>query len=136
MVVSSCKFSSNLVFKSHPIVIRTDDITFLATWDDDSNVGVTNLTKAELKELTTSTGSDNGEHHDITSMLKKHRSHSYLASVELLEVRQEILMETDDPVFKLKLRFDICCMALEERKVPEIEDPSLLCHKSMCHISA
>ena len=26
-------------------------------------------------------------------------------------------METDDPVFKLKLRFDICCMALEERRV-------------------
>ena len=75
MVVSSCKFLSNLVFKSHPIVIRMDDITFLATWDDDtSNVGIVNLTKAELREFTTSTGSDNGEH-SITSMFKKHRSH-------------------------------------------------------------
>ena len=133
MVVSSCKFLSNLVFKSHPIVIRMDDITFLATWDDDSNVGIVNLTKAELKGFTKSTGSDNSEH--ITSMLKIHRSHWYRASVGLSEIRQESLMETDDPVFKLKLRFDICCMALEER-VPEIEVPSLLCHKSMCHISA
>ena len=69
MVVSSCKFLSNLVFKSHPIVIRMDDITFLATWDDDSNVGIVNLTKAELKEFITNTGSDKGEH--ITSMFKK-----------------------------------------------------------------
>ena len=47
-----------------------DDTTFLATWDDDtSNVGIINLTKAELKEFTTSAGSDKGEH--ITSMLKK-----------------------------------------------------------------
>lgn len=45
-----------------------DDIKFLATWDDTGNVGVVNLTKAELKELTTNTGSDKGEH--ITSMLK------------------------------------------------------------------
>ena len=68
MVVSSCKFLSNLFFKSHPIVIRMDDITFLATWDDNtSNVGIANLTKAELKELTTSAGSDKGEH--ITLML-------------------------------------------------------------------
>ena len=67
MVVSSCKFLSNLVFKSHPIVIRMDDTTFLATWDDDtSNVGIVNLTKAKLKEFTTNTGPDNGEH--ITSM--------------------------------------------------------------------
>ena len=74
MVVSSCKFLSNLVFKSHPIFIRMNDITFLATWDDTSNVGIVNLTKAELKEFTTGTGSDNGEH-SITSMSKKHRSH-------------------------------------------------------------
>ena len=135
MVVSSCKFLSNLVFKSHPIVISTDDITFLATWDDDtSNVGIVNLAKARLKEFTITTGSNKGEH--ITLMLKKHRSHCCRASVGLSEVRQEILMETDDQVFKLKLRFNICCMALEERRVPEIEDPSLLCHKSMCHISA
>ena len=68
MVVSSCKFLSNLFFKSHPIVIRMDDITFLATWDDNtSNVGIANLTKAESKELTTSAGSDKGEH--ITLML-------------------------------------------------------------------
>jgi hypothetical protein len=77
MVVSSCKFLSNLVFKSHPIVIRMDDTTFRATWDDTGNVGVVNLTKAELKEFTTSTGSDKGEH--ITSMLKKHLSQWYRA---------------------------------------------------------
>jgi hypothetical protein len=69
MVVSSCKFLSNLVFKSQPIVIRMDDTKFLAIWDDTGNVGVVNLTKAELKEFTTSTGSDKGEH--ITSMFKK-----------------------------------------------------------------
>ena len=44
-----------------------DDTTFLATWDDAGNVGIVNLTKAELKEFTTSTGSDKGEH--IISML-------------------------------------------------------------------
>ena len=52
-----------------------DDTKFLATWDDTGNVGVVNLTKAELKEFTTSTGSDNGEH--ITSILKKYCSHWY-----------------------------------------------------------
>ena len=132
MVVSSCKCLSNLVFKSHTIVIRTDDTTFLATWDDDtSNVGVVNLTKAELQEFTTSTGSDKGEH--ITSMLIKYRSHWYCACVGLSEVRREIMMETDDMVFKLGLKFDICCMASEERRVPQIEED--LNHKSMCHIS-
>ena len=136
MVVSSCKFLSNLVFKSHPIVIRMDDTTFLATWDDDtSNVAIVILTKAELKEFTSSAGSDSSEY--ITWMFKKkHRSHWYPALVELSEVRREILMETDDPVFKLRLRFDICCMTPEERSVPEIEDPSLLNDESMCHISA
>ena len=54
-----------------------DDTKFLATWDDPGNVGVINLTKAELKEFTTSTGSDKGEH--ITSMLKKRCSHWYRA---------------------------------------------------------
>ena len=54
-----------------------DDTKFLATWDDTGNVGVVNLTKAELKEFTSSTGSDKGEH--ITLMLKKHCSHSYRA---------------------------------------------------------
>ena len=44
-----------------------DDTTFLATWDDTGNVGIVSLTIAELKEFTTSTGSDKGEH--ITSML-------------------------------------------------------------------
>ena len=68
MVLSSCEFLSNLIFKFHLIVIRMDDTKFLATWDDPGNVGVVNLTKAELKEFTTSTGSDKGEH--ITSMLK------------------------------------------------------------------
>jgi hypothetical protein len=38
------------------------DITFLATWDDTGDVGVVNLTKAELKEITTGTGSEKGEH--------------------------------------------------------------------------
>ena len=54
-----------------------DDTTFRATWDDTSNVGVVNLTKAELKEFATSTGPDKGEH--ITSMLKKHPFHWYRA---------------------------------------------------------
>jgi hypothetical protein len=45
-----------------------NDTAFLATWDDTDNVGLVNLTIAELKELTTSTGSDKGEH--IVSMLK------------------------------------------------------------------
>ena len=68
MGVSSCEFLSNLAFKNQSIVIRMDDTMFLATWDDTGNVGVVNLMKAELKEFTTSTGSDEGEH--ITSMLK------------------------------------------------------------------
>ena len=57
---------SNLVLISHPIIIRIGDTTFLATWDDTGTVGVVNLTEAELKELTTSTGSDNGAY--ITSI--------------------------------------------------------------------
>ena len=70
MVMSSCKFLSNLDFNSHPIVIRMDHSTFLATWDDTGNVGIVYLTKTNLKELiTTSTGSDKGE--DVTSMLKQ-----------------------------------------------------------------
>jgi hypothetical protein len=73
VVVSNCKFPSNLVFKSHLIVIRMDDTRFLVTWDDTGKVGVVNLTKAELKEFTTRTGSDKGEH--ITSLLKKHSPH-------------------------------------------------------------
>ena len=69
MVILGCKFLSNLVFKSHSIVIRMDDTTFLATSDDTTNnVGFVNLTKAELKDFTTSTGSDKGKH--ITPMLK------------------------------------------------------------------
>ena len=71
MVILSCKFLSNLVFKSHPIVIRTDDTTFLVTWDDDTgNVGLVNLTKDELKEFTTRSSSDKGEyiyHFDVKS---------------------------------------------------------------------
>ena len=43
-----------------------DDTKFLATWDDPGNVGVINLTKTELKEFTTSTGSDKGEHIALT----------------------------------------------------------------------
>jgi hypothetical protein len=38
------------------------DTTFCATWDDTGNVGVVGLSKSELKKLTTSTGSDKGEH--------------------------------------------------------------------------
>ena len=45
-----------------------DDTTFLATWDDTDSVGVVNLTKDELKEFATRSGSDKGEY--ITSMLK------------------------------------------------------------------
>ena len=74
MVISGCKFLSNLVFKSHSIVIRMDDTTFLATSDDTDNVGFVNLTKAELKDFTTSTGSDKGKR--FTPMLKKHFFHS------------------------------------------------------------
>ena len=54
-----------------------DDTKFLATWDDTGDVGVINVTKAELKEFSTSTGSDKGEL--ITLMLKKRCSHWYLA---------------------------------------------------------
>ena len=46
-----------------------DDTTFFATWDDTGNTGTVNLTKAELKEFTRSTGADKGEH--ITSMFLK-----------------------------------------------------------------
>ena len=46
-----------------------DDTTFLATWDDTGNVGIVSLTKAELQDFTTSTGSDIGEY--ITSMFEK-----------------------------------------------------------------
>ena len=62
MVISGCKFLSILVFKSHSIVIRMVDTLFLATWDDIDNVGFFILTKAELKDFTTSTGSDKGKH--------------------------------------------------------------------------
>ena len=75
MVVSSCKFPSILVFKSHPIVIRMGDTTFRATWDD--KVGVVKLTKAELTEYTTSAGSDKGE----LITLIKHRSHCIVCTV-------------------------------------------------------
>ena len=44
-----------------------DDTTFLARLDDTDNVGFVNLTKAELKDFTTSSGSDKGNH--ITSTL-------------------------------------------------------------------
>ena len=46
-----------------------DDTTFLATWDDTGNVGVDNITKDELKEFATRSGSDKGEH--ITSIFDK-----------------------------------------------------------------
>ena len=130
MVVSSCKFLSILAFETQLIDIRMGDATFRATWDD--NVGVVNLTEAELKEFTTSSGSDEGEH--ITSMLNK--TPFSLVLCVLSGLRREILMETDDPVFKVILRFDICCMTSGERRVPQIEeDPCLLYYRSMFHIS-
>jgi hypothetical protein len=50
-------------FKPHSIiVIRMDDTTFLATWDDTDSVGLVSLTMAELKEFTTGTVSDKGKH--------------------------------------------------------------------------
>jgi hypothetical protein len=60
-----------------------------------------------------------------------------LVSDVLSGVRRELLMERDDLVFKLRLRFDICCMASEGRRLPQMdEDASVLYHRSMCHISA
>ena len=64
MVVSSCKLLSNLIFKSHPIVSRMEDTTFhakVSIWDQTYDVGNVKLTKADLKEFITSTGSDKGE---------------------------------------------------------------------------
>ena len=95
-----------------------DDTTILATSDDTGTVGVIKLTKAELKEFTTINGSDKGEH--MTSMIKKYPFS--LVSCVLSEVRQEILMEIDSVVFKLRLRFDICCLATEERRLQQIEE--------------
>ena len=109
-----------------------DDTTFLVTWDSSDNVGLVNLTKDELKEFATRSGSDKGEH--ITSLLKTPFS---LVLCVLSEVRREVLMETDDVVFKLRLRFDICCMASEEGRVlQDEEDPTLICCRSMYLISA
>ena len=46
-------------------------------------------------------------------------------------------MEMDDQVFKLRLGFDISCMNLEERTVPQIEeDLSVLYNRSTCQIFA
>ena len=67
-MVSNCVFSVKPRFKSFLIVIRMGDTTFRATWDDTGDVGVVNLTKGELKEFTTSTGSEKGE--NITSMFE------------------------------------------------------------------
>ena len=41
----------------------------MAIWDDTSNISVVNLTKAKLKEFTTGTGSDKGEHINSMSVL-------------------------------------------------------------------
>jgi hypothetical protein len=62
MAASSCMFLSNFDIKSQPILIRMSDATFLATWDYTGDVGIANLTKAELEEITTGTGSEKGEH--------------------------------------------------------------------------
>ena len=99
-----------------------DDTRFLATWDDTGNVGVVYLTKAELKELATGTTFDKGEY--IASKLLNIVS---FASCVLSEARREILIETNELVFKLRLRFGICCMASEGGIVPQInEDASVL----------
>ena len=46
------------------------------------------------------------------------------------------MMETDNPVLKLRLKFDICWMASEDKRALQIEeDPSVLYNTSMCHIS-
>ena len=46
-------------------------------------------------------------------------------------IRREVLIETDDLVFKLNLSFDICRMSSE---VPQIdEDANVLNHMSTCH---
>ena len=68
---------SYLLRETLPIVIRMGDTTFRATWDD--NVGVFNMTKAELKEFITSAGSDKGEY--TTSMLNKHCFHWYQSGI-------------------------------------------------------
>ena len=133
MVVSSCKFPLNLDFKFHSIIIRMDDTTFRATWDDTGNFGVVNLTKAELKEFTTSTGSDKGKH--ITLILKKPPFSLVLCVLSVLGQEILMLMETDDLAFKLRLKFDICCMTTEESVAQTEEDPSLLYQRSMCRIS-
>jgi hypothetical protein len=44
-------------------------------------------------------------------------------------------MDTEDLAFKFRLRFNICCMASEARRLPQVdEDASVLYHRSMCHI--
>ena len=48
---------------------------FLTTWDDTGDVGIVNLTKAELKELTIGISSDKGE--NITRFQNIHRFHWY-----------------------------------------------------------
>ena len=132
MVVSWCKFLSNLVFKSLPFVIRMGDTTFRATWDDTGNVGVVNLTKAELEEFTASIGAGKGEL--ITSTFQ---NSTFFIGIVLSGVGREIQMETDDLAFKLRMRFDVSCMASEESRVPQIKkDLIVLYHRSMCHISA
>jgi hypothetical protein len=50
------------LFCPNQIFIRMSDTTFLATWDGTGDLGVVNLTKAELKEITTGSGSEKGEH--------------------------------------------------------------------------
>ena len=85
MVMLSCKFLSNLVFKSHSIVIRMDDTIFLVTSDDNDNVGFLNLMKAELKDFTSITGSDKGKH--ITPILKKHFFHWYCTYFQKSDVK-------------------------------------------------
>jgi len=88
---------SRLVWKHHGNVWLMDDTAFLATWDDTDKFGFVNLTKAELKDFTASTGSRK-------------------------KVSQEILMETNNLVLRLTLKFDIYCMVSEDRRVLQIEE--------------
>ena len=81
MVLSRCTFLSNLVIKSHSIVIRMGHTKFRATWGKTGNVGVVNLTKAELEEFAASSGFDKGE--DITLMYK-------IAPFSLVSYHQEL----------------------------------------------
>ena len=70
------------------------------------------LSKAQLKELTTSTPIR------VSIFRCFEIAPISLVLCVLLGVGREILMETNELVFKLSLRFDICRMTSEEMRVP------------------